>query len=223
MIRLYGYFQSSAAYRARIALNLKELDYELVAVHLTKDGGHQFTEEYTRLNPQQLVPAIIDGDVTLTQSMAIMEYLEEAYPDHPILPADPAGRARVRSLSQVVACDIHPLNNLRVRKYIAEDLGLTADHGQTWQEHWINKGFAALREDGGRRRNIQSRGHADHGGYLPDPADVQRPPDQYGSLGLPQPAQDRGSVQRAARLRTGAPEEPAGRRLNRPVIHDLQA
>lgn len=143
MIRLYGYFQSSAAYRARIALNLKELDYELVAIHLTKDGGHQFTEEYTRLNPQQLVPAIIDGDVTLTQSMAIMEYLEEAYPGHPILPADPAGRARVRSLSQIVACDIHPLNNLRVRKYIVEDFGLTEDYGQTWQEHWINKGFAA--------------------------------------------------------------------------------
>ncbi len=143
MIQLYGYFQSSAAYRARIALNLKDLDYELVAIHLTKDGGHQFTEEYTKLNPQQLVPAIIDGGVTLTQSMAIMEYLEEAYPDHPILPADPAGRARVRSLSQIVACDIHPLNNLRVRKYIVEDFGLTQDHGQTWQEHWINKGFAA--------------------------------------------------------------------------------
>ncbi len=143
MIRLYGYFQSSAAYRARIALNLKDLDYELVAIHLTKDGGHQFTEEYTKLNPQQLVPAIIDGDVTLAQSMAIMEYLEEAYPDHPILPADPAGRARVRSLSQIVACDIHPLNNLRVRKYIVEDFGLTQDHGQTWQEHWINRGFAA--------------------------------------------------------------------------------
>ena len=143
MIRLYGYFQSSAAYRARIALNLKELEYELVAVHLTKDGGHQFTEEYTRLNPQQLVPAVIDGDVTLTQSMAIMEYLEEAYPDHPILPADPAGRARVRSLSQIVACDIHPLNNLRVRKYIVEDFGLTEDQGRTWQENWINKGFAA--------------------------------------------------------------------------------
>ncbi len=143
MIRLYGYFQSSAAYRARIALNLKDLDYELVAIHLTKDGGHQFTEEYTKLNPQQLVPAIIDGGVTLTQSMAIMEYLEEAYPDHPILPADPAGRARVRSLSQIVACDIHPLNNLRVRKYIVEDFGLTQDHGQTWQENWINKGFAA--------------------------------------------------------------------------------
>ena len=143
MIQLYGYFQSSAAYRARIALNLKDLDYELVAIHLTKDGGHQFTEEYTKLNPQQLVPAIIDGDVTLTQSMAIMEYLEEAYPDHPILPADPAGRARVRSLSQIVACDIHPLNNLRVRKYIVEDFGLTQDRGQTWQEHWINRGFAA--------------------------------------------------------------------------------
>ncbi len=143
MIRLYGYFQSSAAYRARIALNLKDLDYELVAIHLTKDGGHQFTEEYTKLNPQQLVPAIIDGDVTLTQSMAIMEYLEEAYPGHPILPADPAGRARVRSLSQIVACDIHPLNNLRVRKYIVEDFGLTQDHSQTWQEHWIDKGFAA--------------------------------------------------------------------------------
>ena len=143
MIRLYGYFQSSAAYRARIALNLKELDYELVAVHLTKDGGHQFTEEYTKLNPQQLVPAVVDGDVTLTQSMAIMEYLEEAYPGHPILPADPAGRARVRSLSQVVACDIHPLNNLRVRKYIVEDFGLAEDQGRTWQEHWINKGFAA--------------------------------------------------------------------------------
>lgn len=143
MLKLYGYFQSSAAYRVRIALNLKEIPYELIPIHLTKDGGHQFTDDYTKLNPQQLVPTLIDGDLSLTQSMAIIEYLEEAYPDIPLLPSDMAGKARVRALSQIVACEVHPLNNLRIRKYLVEDMGLSEDQRQTWMENWIAKGFAA--------------------------------------------------------------------------------
>ena len=142
MLKLYDYFRSSAAYRARIALNLKGLDYESLSIHLTK--GVQFGADYAAVNPQMLVPALVDGDVTVAQSLAIMEYLDEVYPDKPLLPADPAGRARVRALAMTVACEIHPINNLRVRKYLVEDMGLSEDQRQIWMEHWIALGFAAI-------------------------------------------------------------------------------
>lgn len=144
MLRLYDYFRSSAAYRVRIALNLKGLDYEHVGVHLVKDGGRHLAPDYARLNPQRLVPALDDDDLFLTQSLAILEYLEEVRPKPPLLPEDPPGRARVRALALAVACEIHPLNNLRVLKYLTGPLGLDEAAKTTWYRHWITEGFAAI-------------------------------------------------------------------------------
>ena len=146
MIKLYDYFFSGAAYRTRIALNLKGLDYEQQAIHLTKDGGEQFQAEYDALNPQNLVPTLIDGDLRIFQSMAIMEYLEETYPEPALLPADTAGRTRVRSLANIVACDTHPLNNLRVRLYLGNEMEVSEENQNAWIAHWIHLGLGAYEE-----------------------------------------------------------------------------
>lgn len=143
MTTLYGYFRSSAAYRVRIALNLKGLAYEQVAVNLVK--GEQRAEEKLARNPQGLVPVLETDDGTrLTQSLAICEYLEERHPEPALLPGDPAGRARVRSLAQLVACEIHPLNNLKVLKYLVHELKLDEAAKLAWYRHWIAEGFTAL-------------------------------------------------------------------------------
>lgn len=142
-MQLYSYFRSSAAYRVRIALNLKGLSYEYKPVHLLKDGGQQLSPEYRRLNPNALVPSLVDGDQVLTQSLAIIEYLEELHPQPPLLPADPAGRARVRAIAQTIACDIHPLNNLRVLKYLKQ-LGIDQPGRDDWYRHWVEGGLAAF-------------------------------------------------------------------------------
>jgi maleylacetoacetate isomerase len=143
-MKLYTYFRSSAAYRVRIALNLKGLGYEAVPVHLLKDGGQQRQEEYRKINPSGLVPAFQDDRITLTQSMAIIEYLDERFPAVPLMPSDVAGRARVRELAQIVACDIHPLNNLRVLKHLVGTLGLSEEAKTEWIRHWIREGLASL-------------------------------------------------------------------------------
>jgi maleylpyruvate isomerase len=143
-MKLYSYFRSSAAYRVRIALNLKGIDYETVPVHLLKDGGQQNAEGYRRMNPTGLVPTLLDGDLAIGQSMAIIEYLEETHPEPPLLPADPAGRARVRSIAQSIACDIHPLNNLRVLKYLKNELGVDEDAKNAWYRHWISVGLGSV-------------------------------------------------------------------------------
>ena len=143
-MKLYTYFRSSAAYRVRIALNLKGLGYEAVPVHLLKDGGQQRQDEYRKINPSGLVPAFQDERITLTQSMAIIEYLDERFPAVPLMPTDVAGRARVRELSQIVACDIHPLNNLRVLKHLVGPLGLSEEAKTEWIRHWIREGLASL-------------------------------------------------------------------------------
>ena len=142
-MKLYGYFHSSAAYRVRIALNLKALTYEQVPVNLLK--GEERNPIFRQLNPQSLVPVLItaDGQV-LTQSLAICEYLEEVYPLPPLLPAEASGRARVRALAQLVACEIHPLNNLRVLKYLKRVLGVEEEAKWSWYRHWIAEGFSAL-------------------------------------------------------------------------------
>jgi maleylacetoacetate isomerase len=144
MLKLYDYFRSSAAYRVRIALNLKGLDYQHVGVHLLKDGGQQLAPDYARLNPQRLVPALDDGGVLVTQSLAILEYLEEVHPEPPLLPEDPAGRARVRALAMAIACDIHPLNNLRVLKYLTGPLAVDEAAKMEWYRHWIVEGFDGI-------------------------------------------------------------------------------
>jgi maleylacetoacetate isomerase len=143
-MELYTYFRSSAAYRVRIILNLKGLDADYRYVHLVQDGGQQHAPDYAKLNPQELVPALTDGDRVLTQSLAICEYLEDEHPEVSTLPADAPGRARVRALAQVVACDIHPLNNLRVLKYLENELEVDKDARIRWYRHWVEEGFRAL-------------------------------------------------------------------------------
>ena len=160
MRKLYGYFRSSAAFRARIALNLKGLDYERMIVHLTKGGGEQFAPEYRALNPQALVPVLQDDALTLTQSIAMVEYLEEVYPNPPLLPKSPAERARVRSLALMVACEIHPLNNLRVLRYLINDLKVTEAQKDDWYRHWVTNGLAPLEK---RLVNDTATGHFCHG------------------------------------------------------------
>jgi maleylpyruvate isomerase len=141
---LYGYFRSSAAFRVRIALNLKGIKPELRFVHLRKDGGQQNTAEYLALNPQGLIPMLVYKGAVIGQSLAIIEYLDEIVPDPALLPRDPAGRARVRQLADAVACDIHPVNNLRVLNYLRDELGASDEDRTKWQRRWIMQGFSAL-------------------------------------------------------------------------------
>jgi maleylacetoacetate isomerase len=144
MPSLYTYFRSSAAFRVRIALECKGLAYRSIPVHLLRDGGGQHAPEYAARNPQRLIPALdVDGR-TLTQSLAILEYLEEAHPQPPLLPPDALGRARVRALCAAIACDIHPLNNLRVLRYLKSTLGIDEPQRDAWYRHWIEVGFDAI-------------------------------------------------------------------------------
>jgi maleylpyruvate isomerase len=148
-LALYSYFRSSAAYRVRIALNLKGLAYDIVPVHLLKDGGQQHQLPYRRINPAGLVPALVltesaeDTATVLHQSLAIIEYLDERYPTPPLLPDTELERAQVRAFAQQVACDIHPLNNLRVLNYLKQ-LGVAEGARDQWYRHWVETGFTAL-------------------------------------------------------------------------------
>lgn len=141
---LYTYFRSSAAYRVRIALVLKDLDYRSHFVHLLREGGQHRCPEYLQVNPQGLVPTLVDDGLVITQSLAIIEYLEERYPEPSLLPQHPKERACVRSLAQLVACDIHPLNNLRVMDYLRDRLHQNGDSCLQWYQHWVYEGFRAL-------------------------------------------------------------------------------
>ena len=144
-MKLYTYFRSSAAYRVRIALNLKALDYEALPLALAKDG-EQLKPEYLEVNPQGLVPALVDDGVSLTQSLSIIEYLEEKYPDIPLLPSNAVDRAHVRAMALSIACDIHPLNNLRVLNYLREEFKQDEDAVGNWYRHWILITFAGLEQ-----------------------------------------------------------------------------
>lgn len=143
-LRLHTYWRSSAAYRVRIVLALKGLEYEPVPQHLLRDGGRHRRPEYLATNPQGLVPALEHDGAVVTQSLAICEYLDEVYPEPALLPADSAGRAAVRAMALAVACDIHPLNNLGVQQYLRTELGLGDEAVARWTRHWIARGFAAL-------------------------------------------------------------------------------
>ncbi|WP_233843795.1 maleylacetoacetate isomerase [Dyella sp. 2HG41-7] len=172
---LYSYWRSSAAFRVRIALNLKGLRYETRAVHLVRDGGEQHAPDYVALNPQQLVPALIDGEKVITQSMAIIEYLDETHPSPALLPGDAAGRARVRALSQLVGCDIHPIGNLRVLQWIESQFGADDEQKAVWSRHWIATGFQALEA---MLANNKDTGRFCHGD-IPSMADACLVPQVY--------------------------------------------
>lgn len=142
-LHLYSYWRSSAAYRVRIGLNLKGLHYDILPVHLLRDGGDQHADEFVTVNPQRLIPVLQHGERLLRQSLAILEYIDEIWPSPPLLPAVSRDRQRVRALAQLVACDIHPLNNLRVLRYL-EGWGVPQPERDEWTRHWISEGLAAF-------------------------------------------------------------------------------
>ena len=143
-MKLYNYFRSSASVRVRIALALKGLDYEYASVHLLKAGGEQFAAEFKTMNPAALVPVLDDDGIVLTQSLAIIEYLDETRPQPPLLPGDAVGRARVRAIALAIACEIHPLNNLRVLGYLSKTLSVSEEQRNAWYRHWVETGLATV-------------------------------------------------------------------------------
>lgn len=146
MLRLYTYFRSSAAYRVRIALNLKNLSYQAVPVHLRRDGGQQHSPSFLRLSPAHLIPVLEQEALSLTQSLAIIEYLEETHPAPPLLPKEAHARAQVRALALSIACDIHPLGNLRVLQYLETQLNVDEEARRRWSRHWLELGLAAIEQ-----------------------------------------------------------------------------
>jgi len=143
-MKLYGYWRSSAAYRVRVALNLKNIACQLLSVHLVKNGGEQHHDDYVDLNPTHLVPTLIDGELVLNQSMAIIDYLDSVYPDVALYPEGAAEKAIVQSLALDIACEIHPVNNLRIQQYLASSLNVNDQDKLNWTLHWMNTGFTAL-------------------------------------------------------------------------------
>jgi len=158
MMKLYTYFRSSASFRVRIVLNLKQLPYETVAVHLVRNGGEQHSSDYKALNPMSQVPTLENGVHVLTQSNAICEYLNELQPDPALFPSDMFERAWVRSVCNMVACDIHPVNNLRILNYITRTLGHDETQKMDWYRHWISQGFTALEQQLESRAGLYSWG-----------------------------------------------------------------
>jgi len=143
-VQLYGYFRSSASFRVRIALALKGLPYDYKPVHLPR--SEQLTPEFAAIAPTRLVPQLVDGDTRLGQSLAIIEYLDETHPEPPLLPRDAKDRARVRGLALDIACEIHPLDNLRVLRYLVRELKVGEDAKNTWYRHWVEQGLAAVEQ-----------------------------------------------------------------------------
>lgn len=173
---LYSYWRSSAAYRVRIALALKALPAEVVPVHLLKEGGQQKTVAYQKLNPAQLVPCLVDADLTLNQSLAIIEYLDVLHPQVRLIPAEPLLGAQVRAFALDIACDIHPLNNLRVLQYLSGTLGIDETQKLQWIQHWLSQGFSALEQ-----RLAQTAGDCCFGDQL-TLADVVLVPQVYNAI-----------------------------------------
>jgi len=162
-MKLYGYFRSSASYRVRIALNMKGLDYDQVSVHLAK--GKQYDREFSAISPQNLVPVLEHDGQLLYQSLAIIQYLEEKFPEPRLLPKDSPGRNRVRSLALISACEIHPLNNTRVLAYLTDTLKLTEEQKNAWYRHWVTVGFTALEKRLATEKETGKFCHGDAPGF----------------------------------------------------------
>jgi len=149
-MKLFGYWRSSAAYRVRIALHLKNISCESITVHLVKNGGEQHSDEYTSLNPTHLVPTLVDdsveGGLVLNQSMAILDYLDNKYPESPLYPENIIDKAKVQALSFDIACEIHPVNNLRIQQYLVKELDVDDANKLAWSHHWMNVGFTAFEQ-----------------------------------------------------------------------------
>ena len=205
-MKLYTYYRSSTAYRVRIALNLKGLDYEAIPIHLTKGGGGQHSAEYRALNPLGRVPSLVldSGDV-LTQSLAIIDYLEETHPNPPLLPADPVQRAQVRAFAQVIACDIHPLNNLITLQYLRRVLKHEQPEIDAWYHHWVIAGIRSARNDG-QARALRLRRRGDTGRHLSRAAGVQRPAAEGTARQISETGCGRRRLPGAAGLRRARPE-----------------
>ena len=189
-MQLYSYFRSSASYRVRIALAWKRLDHRYLPVHLPRNEHH--TPAFTGLAPHQLVPVLQDGEQVLTQSLAIIEYLEETHPAPPLLPPDPAGRARVRALALDVACDIHPLANLRVLRYLLHDLRLSEEMKDRWCLHWVQQGLQAVERQLAHHPATGRHCHGD----TPTLADVFLVPQVFNAQRIGCPLDDMPTVRR---------------------------
>jgi maleylpyruvate isomerase len=143
-MKLYGYWRSTAAYRVRIALHLKKISFDSISIHLVKNGGEQHSDSYRALNPNHLVPTLVDGDFSLNQSLAIIDYLEQTHVGRSLYPTGAKARAKVQALALDIACEIHPLNNLRVQQYLGNEICVTNEVKKAWVEHWMGVGFKAI-------------------------------------------------------------------------------
>jgi len=191
-MKLYTYWRSTAAYRVRIALHLKGLRYEQESVHLVRDGGEQHKPDYKALNPQGLVPTLLDEGRVINQSLAIIEYLDEKYPDTPLLPKSPVERARVRSLALLIASEVHPLNNLRVLQYLSNEVGVSDAKKTAWYHHWLEQGLAPLEL---RLANESATGAFCHGDQ-PGLADLCLVPQLYNARRYEFPLNDYPTLER---------------------------